>query len=398
MWGDRAGYPGRIVAVGALVLAALVGVGVVTAEDMPSATDGNIANGEELESAEDDDDQVYEVNYTFRLENHQPGFTDGAAEHYAVGLTENGTLHRIKLVSDDFGFSNCEPSDASAFGIDRGNDDPGTSTDKSLLTAYKSYTSEEDVIDITYYREEKLAGEPVEGSVYDQIVAAQNDCYDNPSDPGWYRINGTVTGNVAGGTETDYKIRDLSNWVYVCDCASRAEAEEKLGAPPGQDGSDDTDDSGGSATPTATAMPASDDPDGGSEPTATATPMPTRTPTPSPTPTSSDGAGGSGGDTSGGAGASTPTATPASGGSGDGGGGGGGDSGADDSGADDSGAGGSSGGGSVAGATTTTVTAAGGAGSGPVPTTPTVGTGPGLGAIAALGGLLAVALLGLRKS
>jgi hypothetical protein len=388
MWGDRAGRPGRIVVAGGLVLAALVGVGVVTADDMPSATDGNIANGEELRSAEDDDDQVYQVNYTFRLANHQPGFTDGAAEHYAVGLTENGTLHRIKLVSDDFGFSNCEPSDASAFGIDRENDDPGTSTDKSLLTAYKSYTSEEDFIDITYYKEEKLAGKPVEGSVYDQIVAAQNDCYDNPSEPGWYRINGTVTGNVAGGTETDYKIRDLSNWVYVCDCTSRAEAEEQLGPPPGQDGSEDTDENGGSATPTptATATPASRDSDGGSEPTATATATPTRTPTPSPTPSGSDGAGGSGGDTSGGAGASTPTATPTSGSSGGGGGGGG-----------DSGTGGNSGGGSAAGATTATVTASDGGGSGPARMTPTVGTGPGLGALAALSGLLVAALLRLRK-
>lgn len=47
-----------------------------------------------------------------------------------------------------------------------------------------------------------LAGEPVNGTVYDQVVASQRDCYDSPSEPGWYRINGTITGDVAGGTGT----------------------------------------------------------------------------------------------------------------------------------------------------------------------------------------------------
>lgn len=259
----RNGTVGLVAAM--LLLGTAAGVGVVTAEDFPSATDGDVANGEEVRSAEDDDDQVFRINYTFRLRNHQPGHEDGYAEHYAVGLTENGTLHRIRLVSEPMGFSDCEPGNTGAFGIDRGNDDPGTTTQVSLLSAFKNYDSGEDYIDITFYEEETLAGEPVNGTVHDQVVASQRDCYDNPSEPGWYRINGTITGNVAGGTETDYVIRDLSNYVYICDCDSRAEAEETLGPPPNEASNDDTDGgSGGSA---------------GSDPTATTTETTTATPT-----------------------------------------------------------------------------------------------------------------------
>jgi hypothetical protein len=146
-------FNGTVAVAALVVLAGVAGTGLVAAEDLESANDGDISNGEELKSAEDDDDQVYPINYTFRLANNQPGAVDGAAEHYAVGLTENGTLHRVLLYSPDMGFSNCEPGDTSAFGIDRGNNDPGTETDVSLLTSFKSYNSTEDFIDIKYYRE-----------------------------------------------------------------------------------------------------------------------------------------------------------------------------------------------------------------------------------------------------
>lgn len=251
-----------VLLVAMLVLGSVAGLGLVAAEDFPSASDGDLSNGEVIRAAEDDDDQAFAINYTFRLRNRQPGNQDGYAEHYAEGITENGTLHRILLVSEAMGFSNCEPSNTGAFGIDRGNDDSGTTTQFSLLSAFKSYNSGEDYINITFYKEKTLAGEPVSGSVYDQIVATQRDCYDNPSEPGWYRINGTITANVAGGTETDYVIRDLSNYFYICDCDSRAEAEETLGPPPSEtgdetDSSDSTDDGPATSTATATATPGS---------------------------------------------------------------------------------------------------------------------------------------------
>ncbi|WP_276261138.1 hypothetical protein [Haloglomus litoreum] len=376
-----------VLVVATLLLGSIAGVGLVAAEDFPSATDGDISNGEELKAAEDDDDQVKDINYTFVIADHTPG-KEVDARHFAVGLTENATLHRIKLYSEDFGYSNCEPDNTAAFGIDRKDNDPGTNTDVSLLTSFKSYTSKEDFIDIKYYKEEKLAGSPIGGSVYDQIVAAQNGCYDNPSEPGWYRINGTITGSSNGDTTTDYKIRDLSQWIYICDCSSRAEAEQTLGPPPGQDGDGDGGSdggSGGSSTPTATPTPtatetASSGGSGESTPTATATATPTATATATPTATatatpgdgdgSNDGSDGGGGS---GAGTSTATATAASGG------------------------GGSGGGASAATATATAAQQPAQDGAGGPPSTPTVGAGPGFGLLTALGGALLAGLLALRR-
>jgi hypothetical protein len=362
----------------ALVLASAVGAGLVAAEDFASATDGNIANGEELEAPEDNDDQVYQINYTFDLQNHQPGNEDGAVNHYAVGLTENGTLHRIKLVSDDFGFSNCEPDNSAAFGIDRDNDDPGTNTDKSLLTAFKSYNSTQNAIDIKFYKEDTLAGNPVQGEVKDQIVAAQNNCYDNPSEPGWYRINGTITGHVDSdddATDTDYKIRDLSQWVYVCDCDSRAQAREELGPPPSEGGGDPgtaTATATPGTTATATATPESDR-NGASTPTATTTPTATATPE-------------SGGDAGSTTATATATATPTATG------GGGGGSTATTT-ATPTGDGDGSGSSSTA-----TPTATVGGSNGGDNLTPTAGSGPGFGVLAALlGGLLMTALTLRRR-
>ncbi|WP_276261139.1 PGF-CTERM sorting domain-containing protein [Haloglomus litoreum] len=365
-----------------LVVASVAGVGLGATADSPSATDGDVSNGEELKSAEDDDDQLLDTNYTFVPANHQPG-AEGSARHFAVGLTENITLHRIKLYSEAIGYSNCEPDNTNAFGIDRGNDDPGTGTDVSLLTSFKKYTSEEDFIDIKYYREDKLAGGPIKFYTVDQVVAGQSGCYDNPSEPGWYRINGTITGSSNGDTTTDYKVRDLSGYFYVCDCSSRAEAEQTLGPPPGQGGDGGDGDSGGSGTPTATATAtATPGSEGGSDGTATATstgtatvtrsatptadPTATATVTPTATATTERSASGSG-DGNGGA---SPTATATAGGAG-----GSGD--------------------------TTTATRSGqarqdGSADG-APRTPTVGAGPGFGVGAALVGALVAGLLALRR-
>ncbi|WP_254830414.1 PGF-CTERM sorting domain-containing protein [Haloglomus salinum] len=372
---------GTVLVVALLLLGSIAGAGLVAAEDFASSSDGDLTNGEVIKVGEDDDDQVKDINYTFVIADHTPG-KEVDARHFAVGLTENATLHRIKLYSEDFGYSNCEPDNTAAFGIDRNDDDPGTNTDVSLLTSFKSYTSEEDFIDIKYYKEEKLAGSPIGGSVYDQIVAAQNGCYDNPSEPGWYRINGTITGSTNGDTTTDYKIRDLSQWIYICDCSSRAEAEQQLGPPPGQDGSDSGDSGSGDSTPTATATATETATAAPGESTATATATVTATATPEATATAtatatetataapSDG-GGDGSDGGGNAPTSTATATPGTDGGGEAG--------------DDSSA-----------ATATQQPAQGDAGAGQ-PSTPTVGDGPGFGVVAALVGALLAGVLALRR-
>lgn len=199
---------------------------------------------------EDNDEQVYPINYSFYPQNHQPGAQNTGFEVYASGLTENITGHWVVLESQDFGFSNCQPTDASAFGIDRGNDNSGTNTDVSLLTAYKSYTSTEGGIYIEFYKEEQVAGGPIKAYVTDQLVARQNNCMTNPSEPGWYRVNGHINGSTKHDTQTDYEIFAETQYTYICDCANEQEARQQLGPPPNEGGDGGSGGDGGDATAT----------------------------------------------------------------------------------------------------------------------------------------------------
>lgn len=376
-----------VLIVATLVLAAPLGVVAATPVAVESA-------GASTSSVSPHD---ADANFTVTLDNHTPGATD-ANNYYAAGLRdEMQAMHTIVLSSDVFQFDSCSASQVRAFGIDRGNDDPGTGTDESLLSAYESISFEEHQITVQFYKESTLAGEPVGVAPADQIVARGANCIQTPSEPGWYQISGKINGSTNGDTTADFSQDTISHYVYVCDCSSRADAEQQLGPPPSAEGSGGSGASGGSGTPTstptasATPTPDSGGTDGGTTSTATATPTATATATATPTPTTSEtdsGDGGSGDAGSGGGGTdtSTPTVTATSGGGGSG----GGDGGSGD---------GRSGGGDSGGATAT-ATAAGGGGdgsSGPGPATPTVGAGPGFGAVAALGGLLGAALLALRR-
>jgi hypothetical protein len=217
---------------------------------------------------EDDETQQFPINLTFYPIDHSPGVTGGSFEVFASGLTEDMTLHWVVLETGDFDVGTCQSTDASAFGIDRGNDGSGTATDESLLTAYRSYTSAPEGFFIEFYKESALAGEPVVVTTADQVVARQNNCVNNPQEPGWYRVTGYLNGSTKDDTTTDYTIYATSRYTYVCDCESREEAEEKLGPPPNEGG--DT------AAPT-TATPTS-------EPQPTPTPEQAATATAAPDP------------------------------------------------------------------------------------------------------------------
>lgn len=230
-----------------------------TAQDGVNVADGH--TGSVDQGREDNDDQQYPLNFTVKPSPRSPGSSNGGAEFYAVGLTENVQLHWIVVTSQEFGLSNCEPQDAKAFGIDRGNDNPGTQTDESLLTSYKSYNSGPNQIKIGYYQGDALAGQPVNITVQDQIVASNDGCLKNPKQKGWYRIKGKVNGSTKMDDQTDYTIRAGTQWIYICDCKNRQEAKQKLGPPPSQSGggnsggggSNATATSGGDQTPTPTA-------------------------------------------------------------------------------------------------------------------------------------------------
>lgn len=235
--------------------------------------------GGEVSSAEDDEDPVFDVQFDVTMKENAPGTVDTQHTILAQGLTENITVHFVGIRSEDFDYSNCSPDKTTALGIDRGNDDEGTVTDRSVLSSYQQFTYDDDAIVLSFYKENTLAGEPVEGYVYDELVAQQGNCIDVPSAPGWYQFYGFINGSSNGNTNTDYLIEANSNYVYVCECENEQEARETLGPPPNERGQ-----STPTPTPAPTATPAPER-TATSAPERTKTAAATATPAPDPTAT-----------------------------------------------------------------------------------------------------------------
>ncbi|WP_276258707.1 PGF-CTERM sorting domain-containing protein [Haloglomus litoreum] len=330
-------------------------------------------------------------DYTVFLPNeidHYPGDqnrANGSIQHLAAldGTFEGTPSPKgyeaagfLIIGNEDVDFSQCSTENTAAFGVDRENDDEGTKTDESLLAARENSQFNEHEIVIDFFDQGDLAGEPIAINDVDEVVAVQNECYTQPTEPGWYQINGFLNGTGYNGNQ--FEVTLDSHYYYVCECGSEQEAREKLGPPPSESGSSDSSEATATATataePTATATPESTaTATAEAAATATATPAATPTATAEPTATATVEAAATATATA----TAEATATNAGGGSDDGG-----------------QAGGQDTGGSAA---TGTATAVGGGNPGGAPATPTVGAGPGFGAAAALAGLLAAALLALRR-
>jgi PGF-CTERM protein len=267
--------------------------------------------GKAVQGQEDDESQQFPGNTSFRIDNHAPGGSGNSFNIFAVGFSENIRMHWNVVRQEDFRWDTCTSTDATAFGIDRGNDDPGTETDQSLLNAYRSVTYTQDGIYVQFFKEDSLGGSPVNITVNDQIVSRVTNCLQNPDDPGWYRLTGYINGSTQMDANTDYTIYGAAKYVYICEnCDSRQDAVEKLGPPPttcpptdefardskewtcrtrdGEYYTRSNPPSGGNQT--ATAMPTTTSPPG-STPADTPTPTPgaTAAATPTPTPTSAMG-------------------------------------------------------------------------------------------------------------
>ncbi|WP_254823851.1 hypothetical protein [Haloglomus halophilum] len=395
-----------------------------------SALTGGVWASPTADSSHGVENGNYTVNLPFATDHYprdkNPGGTHNASiNHFAAATPElfekkdvPEGLEEVDFIiisNQDIDFSQCSTSNTAAFGIDRDNDDSGTKTDVGLLAYRKNSEFRDHSIVVEFYNDDDLGAKSREDKggkeagredgdkdpeVYpdDEIVAHQGyksgggPCYGMPSEPGWYQITGFINGTGFSDNYADVTIP--SHYFYICECQSEEEAYDQLGAPPGQenpyaDGSEGG--SGSGSTATATATPDSGGSAGASTPTTTPDPTPTPTATPDPTP--------------------TPTATPTpddSGGGASAGGSAGGDSGGGGASAGaDSDGGGASGGGSTGGGTATASATVSGSsdggqqaqqnqrGAGPM--TPTAGSGPGFGLAAALGGVLAAALLALRR-
>lgn len=311
-------------------------------DETPSDDDGN-------EGAEQDCDPY---------NGHMPGDTGASYLQFAYGgEAAEGTLDPFKFVvhedtSGKFDMSQCEPANAAVAGIDRDNDNPGREYDTDLTEYFED----------TYEKPHRITVDLADGTVRptthlnadDQIVAAVEDCYTNPSEPGWYQWHGWSNGTTEDGSTG--RVELFTHYFPICECTDRQAAIEQLGPPPSKEGSGD---GGGGATPTPT-----ESGDG-------ATPTPTETSARTPTPTRSGADGGTPTSAGNQAEGREATATPTSGG-----------------------------GGANA---TATATAGGGGGAtatatgGDAGATPTVGSGPGFGVAVALVALLGAALLTRRR-
>lgn len=288
------------------------------------------------------------ANYTVQPMDHRPGATGVSYKQFAVADTHVAKIDYLVGRYAAGSFGGCGSTDSETFGIDRDGDAPGTTVDEDLRPHVESVTTTEHTFVADMYDSDDAVGSTTFIEPGDEFVSHTTDCFTNPGEPGWYQMFSKINGTTDGRHVSS---RGNSHYFYVCDCASEAEARERLGPPPSEE----------SATPTPTATPAST-PTRAAEPTPTRTPPADGTPFPSATP------------------ASTATATPTASGTPTG----------RPAGAEP-GTGQADGG--TAGATPTPA-----GWEGTYPDTPTVAEGPGFGPGLAVLAVLIAALLAVRRS
>lgn len=308
-------------------------------------------------------------NFTLTGESaadHQPGATQASWLSFSSDFSiPSGGFQYLNYtmamsgVNNKHGVSwaNCQPQDVTAYGIDRGNNNSGTTTDTPLLSKTEGTGNKKNRVWGQFFEPGDLAGDTVHLNESDQIVVKWDSCLTVTNDPGWYQASGLLNGTTWSGKFSEGV--NNSHYFWVCNCSSEQEAKQKLGPKPSSSGGQQQ-----QGTPSSQSTPTQSTatPQGTPTPTPQATPTPKGTPTPTPqaTPTSQ----GTPTATPGG-GQSTPTATP-------------------QSGADGTQTTAGGGGGAAAQATS--------------PGTPTTAGGPGFGAVLSIVALLGSALLALRRT
>lgn len=216
--------------------------------------------------------------------DRQPGIEDAS---YRMFISGDVTIDQVDMGYLEWaagGFENCGQTNVEKYGIDRGADDPGTSTDENLFDNVKSSRQTEARSTVWYYDEDDPIGEPPRFNAEDEVVIVISDCYRNPSSAGWYRIRAFTNGTAPDGSmvESDQQ----SHYFWIGDFDSEAEARDELGPPPSEDVETATPTPTPTATPTSTAAmgdDATETPteggDASTRATATATARPTVTDT-----------------------------------------------------------------------------------------------------------------------
>lgn len=151
--------------------------------------------------------------------------------------------------------SACGARNVRAAGFDRGGNLSGSRTDESVITYirdvnFSTRTGGWFEYVFAFYTN-ATEGPILSFDAGDQVVAAVDRCFTTPDQPGWYRVTATLRGTAPDGTARTQTY--ASDWVYICNCSSRADARAAIGPTP--------------------------------------TPVPTPSPTPTPTPPNQGGAG-----------------------------------------------------------------------------------------------------------
>lgn len=195
-----------------------------------------------------------DADYTVEpMSDRSPGAEDVRYGQIVVGQTDEDfeTLEAMKAVYEEGSWADCGPDRSEVFGIDRGNTHDGYEVDEDLTDNTKTFSAGEDVFEVEFYGEEDF-GSSTHLNSGDAIVSVAK-CIDNPDQPGWYQITGSVTGVTGSGERKT--IDGESHYFWVCDCEDEQEAREELGPPPSEP----------QQTPTPEGTPAGDDTDGGTD-------------------------------------------------------------------------------------------------------------------------------------
>ena len=269
--GSNARRHGRVV-----VLACLLAVVLLAAASGAAAADQH-----DPDSAPTYDTAEGETNVTVTFPDrtdHYPGDRNDDNASLEASIAAEGAfadvdaeeglwLDTVVVRAHWIDFRECFGSrNTGVLGIDRGNDDSGTSVDETLIDHRLRTRYAREAVAVEFYEWDSdgmVGGDPPYLAGEDAVVLAigngSNDgpCLTMTDRPGWYQVEAFLNGSIATAcTEEgnqdcepdDEQFRGvtmLSTYVYVCDCDDREQARETLGSPPN-----------GTPTPTASRTPA----------------------------------------------------------------------------------------------------------------------------------------------
>lgn len=217
-------------------------------------------------------------------DSRSPGNDEASIMFSLVPEMQFDYVRYLYVHSYDIYFGNCALTDARAEGVDRNNDNSGTSTDESLFTHFKRAEFGEHTAIVELYGKNEEGGEPLALNKDDQIIGALQQCWGIPDQPGWYQMNQLVNGTVETDDGLERKgVYMESHYIWFCDCEDRDEAVSTLGPPPERE---QYRWAGVESWPEPNNYPPQNTPTRTPTPTSTPTSTPDRTPTATSNPTS----------------------------------------------------------------------------------------------------------------